>query len=78
MMFVAGHHQPGEFAFPDLLDGFGHGRSRLAGANDDGPAAAVFRQMVRKHVARVGGLDGAVEQLAQQGLWVEGHLKLLV
>ena len=77
VMFIAGHHQAGEFAFPDLLNGFGHGRSRLAGADDDGSAAAVFGQMVGEHMARMGGLDGAIEQLAQQGLGIDGHLWLL-
>ena len=78
VVFVASHHQSGQFTFPDLLDGFCHGRGRLAGADDDGTAAAVFGQMVGEYMARMGGLDGAVEQLSQQGLRVEGHLKLLV
>ena len=77
VVFVAGHHQSGQLALPDLFDGFGHGRGRLAGADDDGAAAAVFGQMVGQHMARMGGFDGAVEQLAQQGLGIDGHLWLL-
>ncbi len=59
-----------EAEFPEI--------GQLFRADDDGTAAAVFGQMVGEYMARMGGLDGTVEQLAQQGLRVEGHLKLLV
>lgn len=74
-VLVAGHHQPGNLAFPDLFDGFGHGGGSLAGANDDGAAAAILGQPIGQHLARVGGVDGTVEQLAQQGVRGDGHMR---
>ena len=73
---VARYHQPGELAFPDRFDGFGHGGCRFACSNDDGPAAAVCRQMVGQHLARVRGIDGGGEQVAQEGLRFEVHVQL--
>ncbi|MNG02760.1 hypothetical protein D3C84_858030 [compost metagenome] len=72
-MFVAGHHQAGDFTLPFALDHLGHGRGGLAGADDDDPATAVVRQVVGQHLARVGGVDSAGEQLAQQALRIDGH-----
>ncbi len=75
---VTRDHETREVAFPRRLDGFGHGRRGFAGTDDDGAAAAVCREMVGQHLARVGRVDGGGEKLAQQGLWIEGHLMLLV
>ncbi len=77
-MTVAGHHQAGNFPFPGRFDGFGHGRGGLAGPDDDGSAAAIGRQVIGQYLAWVGCVDGGGEQLAQQGLRIEGHVKLLV
>ena len=63
-MTVARHHQPGKFALPGRFDGFGHGRGRLAGTDDDGAAATVGGQMVGQYLARMGGVDGGAEQVA--------------
>ena len=70
-VLVTGNHQAGDFALPFLLNHFGHGRGGFAGAYDDDATATIFRQVISQNLARVGGVDGAGEQLAQQGRWIE-------
>ena len=70
---VAGQDQPLAWS-PGRLNGLGHARRRLAGADHHHPAGGLGRQRGGHAPHRVGGGDGRVEERAQEAAWVgEGH-----
>jgi hypothetical protein len=65
---------PGELpdiAAPMRLDGARHGGRALAGADHHGAPLGWIRQPGGEAMRRIGGGDGRIEQIAQQGALVQ-------
>src|SRR6185312_6203246 len=63
---VAGDDETRQRAGPRLLEGGGHLRRGLAGADDDGAAKRPPRQMRGDGARRIGRSDGSAEQVLEQ------------
>ncbi len=63
---VRRHYRALDLALPVLLHHFGHGSGGLAGTDDDGAPAAIFRQVVGQHLVGMAGCHRGIEQLGEK------------
>ncbi|AXO29860.1 hypothetical protein Ysp71_3925 [Pseudomonas aeruginosa] len=75
---VRRHYQALDLALPVLLHHFGHGSGGLAGTDDDGAPAAIFRQVVGQHLVGMAGCHRGIEQLGEKGAWIGTHDRLRI